>query len=322
MKQRIKTLLFIGTGIGLFYLIYKDYDFESIFDQIAGVKLSWLWVALLASVASHLFRSIRWQLMVKAIGYQTHAGHAFFSVIISYFASLAIPRAGEIARCVYIQKYQKIPVSTSLGTVVSERIVDTLITLIFTAIAVLSSYDFFHQLLGKHLNPAQFTRLLWLGIIGLLALGIFFLLFGKKLRKLPFFEKLKGLYQEFRSGMLTVLRFKNRSLFILLSLGIWACYFMVFYSCTRCFAFTDSLTLSQSFFVFVIATYGVVVPTPAGVGAWHFIVIQSLAVLLPTITQDATASFALFTHSVPNLLLVLLGLVSFILAPQLDSKAK
>ena len=44
--------------------------------------------------------------------------------MICYLANLAFPRLGEILRCTFIQRYEKVPFQKTLGTVVTERIID------------------------------------------------------------------------------------------------------------------------------------------------------------------------------------------------------
>ena len=95
-------------------------------------------------------------------------------------------------------------------------------------------------------------------------------------------------------------------LFVLETVGIWFCYFMQFYLCFFYFGFCSDLTLLAGLLLFVAGSIAVVVPTPNGMGPWHFAVI-SIMVLYGVSSTDAEV-FALIVHSTQTLLVALLGI--------------
>jgi uncharacterized protein (TIRG00374 family) len=320
MKKTLKVLLFISIGLILLFLVYKDFDFSSISKQLASVNYLWLTAALFFVVLSHLSRSIRWQIMMKSIDYDVKGVNAFFSVIISYFASLAIPRAGEIARCVYIKNYEKVPVSTTLGTVVSERVVDMSITLLATLTVALTSYQYFIDFFQSYLNiPISLSLIIYIVLSGTLSVLLMYI-FRSKIKTFKLYKKVEHIVYDFKDGLVTILKFKNKYLFLFLSFLIWFSYYMTFYCGTQCFEFTRNFGMFNAFIAFVLATYGVLVPTPGGIGAYHFIVIVTLPTLMPTIQKSDAEFFALFAHSVPNLLIVLLGFASMVVSPLINKE--
>lgn len=44
--------------------------------------------------------------------------------MIGYLANLAIPRLGEVLKCTFLSKYEKVPAEKLVGTIVAERAVD------------------------------------------------------------------------------------------------------------------------------------------------------------------------------------------------------
>lgn len=315
MKKALKTVLFFSIGIILFYLIYKDYNFDEILKSLTNINYMWLSVAAVLSVSAHLFRSIRWQIMMKTIGYKTGFWNSFFSVIISYFASLAIPRAGEIARCVYVNKYENIPVSTTLGSVVSERVVDSLITILGTLFAMLTAYEVFMDVVVTHAELPY--SLIITAIVVALVFVLIVIIFWKKIKSLAFYKKIYDVVQGFKQGILSIVKFENKYLFTLLSIAIWASYFLCFYCITLSFDYTSELGIFNSFLIFIIATYGVIMPTPAGIGAWHAIVILLLTKLFFIDDVDAGA-FALVAHGLGQVVLIIFGLISMLISPLIN----
>ena len=65
------------------------------------------------------------------------------SIYLSYAVSLVIPRVGEVARCGVLRKWDGTSFPKAIGTVVTERVVDTLIVAIITGLAFLMQLHVF-----------------------------------------------------------------------------------------------------------------------------------------------------------------------------------
>ena len=59
------------------------------------------------------------------------------------FTNMAIPRAGEVARCTALNRLENIPISKLLGTVVLERAIDFLMLFLFLCGVLLTSHNDF-----------------------------------------------------------------------------------------------------------------------------------------------------------------------------------
>ena len=89
------------------------------------------------SLISHYVRAYRWTILLKPIGYFPPVGRTFLAVMTGYFVNLLLPRMGEISRCAILKKTDDIPMASSLGSVVGERILDffiLLLVIVFTSI--------------------------------------------------------------------------------------------------------------------------------------------------------------------------------------------
>ena len=78
--------------------------------------------------------------MLSPMGYQTSLLRNFYAVMTGYFINLAIPRGGELSRCVSLNKTDNVPVVKSLGTVVAERIVDLIFMLLLIGVTLLAEF--------------------------------------------------------------------------------------------------------------------------------------------------------------------------------------
>jgi uncharacterized protein (TIRG00374 family) len=162
LRKFLSLIVPLLIGIGIIY-----YQFTTLTPtEINNIKLSFLkadyfyiYLSLLVSLVGYWSRAYRWKFALKHLGYQTKFHNDFMTVCVSYLVNLTFPRSGEISRAALLKKYEKVPFDKALGTVVSERLVDLLIFLLFVTIGMVSQfhtiYDF---LLEKNLN---FESLLW-----------------------------------------------------------------------------------------------------------------------------------------------------------------
>jgi hypothetical protein len=70
-----------------------------------------------------------------------------------------------------------------------------------------------------------------------------------------------------------------------------------------------------------MASFGMVAPSPGGIGTWHFMVIEALVIYGIDRTPDANA-FAFAAHGTMTLMLVIVGLISLALIPVVNKKRK
>ena len=140
-KQTIKFILFLGVSVFLFWLVYRDQNWEDLMTVLReDVNYTWVWVAIVMGIASHASRALRWQLLTESMGYKITFWNSFLGVLIGYFANLAIPRMGEFTRCGVVNKYENVPFSKLLGTVVTERVIDMIILLSLTLVVVVTQF--------------------------------------------------------------------------------------------------------------------------------------------------------------------------------------
>lgn len=316
LKKGLKVLLPLILGGAIMVWVYKGFDFSRLGAALGRMNWFWLIVSFVFEILSHVFRGLRWKLTLEPLGAHPKTGNCINSIFLSYASNLVIPRVGEVSRCGVLSKYDGIPFMKSLGTVVTERIVDTLIVGTMIGITLLLQVNIFrrffertgtdvHEIGAFFLSPDFFIILACVIGVGVL---FYFLL-----RTLSFFEKVKGIVLNVWEGILTLKKVRNLPLFVFWSLSIWACYFLQFYLTFFCFDFTADLSILAGLVIFAAGSVAVIVPTPNGAGSWHFAVI-SMMVLYGVNEADA-GLFALIVHGSQTFLLILLGIWSMIALP-------
>ena len=141
-----KVLLPLLLGGAILYWMYRDYDMEQ-FKHIMHEEMDWTWMflSLPFGVTAQLFRGLRWKQTLSPIGEHARSHTSICAVFLSYATSLVIPRVGEFLRCGILKRYDNVTFAKSLGTVVTERAVDSLVVLLITMIAILSQVSVFHN---------------------------------------------------------------------------------------------------------------------------------------------------------------------------------
>ena len=323
LKNAIKITLFIGFGIAIFMLVYKDFDFNNFFDTMSRIKYGWLIPAALISLLSHISRARRWQLLLETTGEKPRFANTFFAVLNAYFANLAIPRLGEVTRCALISRYEKQDFSKVLGTVVSERFLDLILVAILTVVALATQASVFSDFVAQHPeindNLARIfspTTVIILAIAGII--GIFLLIFiaKGKLDRFKLCQKISMFIKNLWTGILSLKNVKNKFLLIFHSCLIWTLYFLMLYFCFFAFDELSDLNILAALMLFVAGSFGMIVPSPNGMGSYHFMIIQTL--IIYGIPSETGASFALVAHGLQTLLIIIFGLISTALIPMVN----
>lgn len=122
LKYGLPTLL----SVGLCYVLFRDIDMEEMYDFIVSeCDFSLILVSMALGAMTFWFRGMRWRIQLKALGITPPASVMYYSIVGTYAVNLVLPRLGELWRCEYIARRQKAPFASVLGSMVSERLADT-----------------------------------------------------------------------------------------------------------------------------------------------------------------------------------------------------
>lgn len=277
------------------------------------VNYYWVILSLGFATAGFVIRAIRWKLLIEPLGHSPSNKNLILAVIIGYFANIAIPRIGEVTRCASVNKTDKIPVNSLLGTVIIERIIDMLSLLILIAVVLVAKISLFKTFFKDNLfiplyNKYSTSFNYWYIFIFIIVAILVFLLIRKKLMKTALYHKavefLKGLYD----GFMTFLKMKKRGKFILYTLLIWFAYFLQTYIVFFALKSTSNLTLFDGLFILVAGSLGMVVPVQSGFGAYHWIV--TLGLMMYGISQTDGLLYATLCHESQMILFIIIGSIS------------
>ena len=321
-KSVIQFIVLLGIGILLVWLSFKSVwtEKEKILDSFKAANYFWVGISILIAFFSHFLRAFRWNYLLNPAGYSVKTTNAVVAVLVGYFANYGLPRMGEVTRCTLISKYEKVPFEIAFGTVITERIIDTLILIIIFFLTLFAQFNQLKELTVVHIYNPMVLKLqnILSNTVGLISLVVIVLvitvglfLLRKKMSGL-WKGKLGNVIRGFGKGLSSVKDMEHKFQFIILSLAIWASYFYSLYVCFFAFTGTAELGHSECLVLLLFGTFGVVF-SPGGLGAYPAIITALL--MYYGIEQIAAFSFPWMAWTSQFILIVTLGLLSLILLP-------
>ena len=310
----LKIALPIILGGGILYWMYRDFDFQTV-GHVMLHEMDWTWMLLSFpfGILAQMIRGWRWKQTLEPMGEKPRTSTVVNAVFLSYAVSLVIPRIGEFTRCGVLKRWEGISFSKALGTVVTERAVDTFVIMLYSGLILLVEMSVFGSFFRKTgtsidriLSSFSLTGYLVTAVCGVAALILLHLL----LKNLSIYNKVKTTLSGIWEGVLSLRGVKDLPLYLLFSIGIWVCYFLHYYLTFFCFDFTADLGIGCALVSFVVANFAVIVPTPNGAGPWHFAIKTML--ILYGVQDEQALFFVLIVHTVQTLLVVALGIWAWV----------
>lgn len=311
----LKIIFPILLGIFFCWYAYQQFTASQLSDiKETFLKANYFYIALavLLGFLSDLSRAVRWDLLLRPLGYKTKTLHRVMAVFIGYLVNVTIPRSGELSRALLISNYDAVPFEKSLGTIISERVIDLLLLFIFTLLAFIFQFDVISEFL---LSKIPFQKLLILGIVSVIVVVVFFYLIYTSTNR--FFLKIKVFLSGIKDGVLSILKLKRKGLFLLHTLFIWGMYFLMFYIPFFALPETSNVGIPNILTAFVVGSFAVAF-TNGGFGSYPFFIAEVLALF--GISTVVGTAFGWIVWTSQFVMTLLLGGISFLLIPLLKKK--
>jgi len=319
--QILKFLAFLIIGVSLMWLAFKSVDFKKLYEELKIANYSWLLLSVLFGFIAYLSRARRWVLLINPLGYKPSFLNSFNALMVGYLANLALPRIGEITRCVALGKKEKMPVDQLIGTVIVERVVDIISLFIIMIVLIFTSGPEIRKFIKESIiSPIEqsvisvfgSTWILWasLLVLGAAAL-ILMIIYRRNLRKIKFFAKLFDILKGIINGLNTITNLKRKGEFIFHTVLIWISYLLMTWVVVFSLQATSHLTIGNGIFLLVIGGLAMSAPVQGGFGAFHYIISRGL--LIYGIPLEDGLAYALLTHESQLILVVITGIIAFFL---------
>lgn len=310
----LKIILPLALGVFLIWYSISSAtpeERQKTFRYITQADPKWIIISLAMGIISHLSRAYRWRFLLEPMGYSVKLSNSFMAVMVGYLANLGIPRSGEILRGGTISTYENIPFKKAFGTIISERVIDSVMLLLIITITLLLQSELLLSYLEEKIASPFITLAL---LLSLLILGILFLRLIKKSSN-SILIKIRLFGEGLLEGVKSVSKIKQKGAFIFHTIFIWVLYVGMFYIIKFTVPETDSLSIGPILVTFVAGSIAMST-TNGGIGVFPIAI--SAALLLFNIEKPAGEAFGWILWGSQTAINIIIGALSFLFLPILN----
>jgi glycosyltransferase 2 family protein len=329
MTKKISGILqyvfFLGLGIFLLWLTLRKSDWNAILNDLSDAQYIYLLPATLMLLISHFIRGLRWKILMEPLGYKPSLINTFLAVMVGYWANLAVPRLGEILKCTILARYEKVPADKLVGTIVAERAFDVVSLLVVFIITIFIQYDVIGDFTARTLGGFFTSRagglsFLKIGIAlfilaALIGMAIFIL---RKYREHGFIKKVRTILTGIWQGLISVRYIRNKGLFFLYTILIWALYLLSTYMGFFAMRDMSQYGLPAAFSALSFGSLGMIIPSPGGIGSFQYAVQQVM--ILYGISPEKGLSLGMLIWLAQTGIIIIFGTICFLLLPIINKK--
>ncbi|GAB3972564.1 lysylphosphatidylglycerol synthase transmembrane domain-containing protein [Spirosoma terrae] len=322
VKNVFQYVISLALAGGLLWFTFQQshLDPDDLWKKISTADYRWILLSSVLTLVAHWSRAERWRTLLEPVVPQRPSSlDTTVSVLTGYLANMALPRAGEVARCGTLYRLTGVPVNVSFGTVVAERLFDLLMLLLLLAATFVLEFNrlsqFFMDFLGGKLpKGSSSSGLIIMAVVALLGVALLawflFNRYREALGKHPLYQKVSSFLAGLLQGLLSVRKLRRPGAFIFHTVLIWTMYYFMSYTLFFAMPATSDLGPLAGLTILVVGSLGMAAPTPGGIGSFHLLVGQ-VALLYGLTSQDGQV-LATFIHGVSTMMVIILGVLSLL----------
>ena len=299
-------------GVALVWYSLSQISISTLLQYFKNADYTWILTGVSLGVLSHMSRAYRWLFMAEPLGYKPKFANSFMSVYAAYLINFTIPRAGEIARASILSNYEDIPFDKGFGTIVAERIADTIMLLLIIALALFLEFEFIYDFFIKKFNPTSLV----LGAVIFLVFALALFLFIKNSTS-KFALRVKEFLSGLLEGVLSIFKMKKKWPFIFHTIFIWVMYVLMFYVTTLALPELHNISIAAVLIGFILASFSIAA-TNGGIGSFPEAVVIAFSWF--GMAADPSRAFGWIMWSTQTLVIIVLGGLSLIYLPIYNRK--
>lgn len=319
MSALLKYAIPLAISIGLCYLLFTGIDFDEMAEIVRrDCDFKWIAAMLGLSLFSYMFRALRWRLQLTALGIRPPLFYVVLSMFGTYAVNLVLPRLGEIWRSGYIAQRQDAPFTAVFGSMVAERLADTVTVMLIALGAFIAASSTIIDYVSANMQSIDAMRALltspWLWAAGAVCVAaLWWLLAWRTHNKIVL--RIRKAFKELWQGFAIIALMPGKGMWLLWTVGVWGCYFTQFIISFYAFPSTEGVIhaygLTAVVVVFALSSMSMGVPSNGGIGPWQWAVIFALGIY--GVSHANAAAFANVVLGSQTLMQICLGIFTFIM---------
>lgn len=310
----------LGFGLllaaGFLYLFLRGSDLGKLATAMRSADPWLLLLGFCFAFAGFCIRALRWRRYLMPLK-QVAVRSAFEILMIAYMVSTLLPgRMGDfLVRPLLMSRSERIPKVATLATVAVERLFDT-----FMVVLCFAGYFVFAAPRELGALDLRQARDLGLGLMGVCFVGMLFLVLFERhrarylgllrwiIRPLPerWQVTLLAHAESFTRGLTLFQDPRNALISIVQTVAAWGTVGLSMWLVAR--ALSLSVGLADMGLLIGLGALGVAIPTPGGVGSYHFLMLRGLEGLGVT-DREAAQAAAILMWALSFVPIVIIGLV-------------
>jgi len=313
----------VGVSLALMVILLAVFlwnvDLAEVGSALAGADPLMLLLATGLALFSYWLRALRWQFILLPVGRVRHSS-VVLTTAVGYAAISLLPaRMGDIIRPVLLARRERLPVSASLASILTERVFDMWTVVLFFLVFIIwpPSMPQLDEQARHSLDVLSVSGyVVGAGLLGgtLLMLG----LFRYQERFVALLTRPVGWIREswrrpaanflhhFLDGLRVIERPRDLFITVVGSLALW--YVIYWQVRVTLLAFDVDLPLRAAYLLVTLAVIGLAVPTPGGVGGFHKATQVGLTLFFGVELGPATA-IAIAYHAICFVPITVIGLL-------------
>ncbi len=312
LKSILKVAIPLLLGIALVWYSLSQISISKLVQYFNDADYFWVILGVSCGIMSHTSRAYRWLFMAEPLGYKPRFLNSFMAVYSAYLINLTIPRAGEVARASILANYEDVPFDKGFGTIVAERVADTLMLLVIIAVAFVVKFDFIYDYFMNKFDPTSLMIAVFAGVIVIITVYLFIRRSASK-----FALKVRNFVKGLIEGALSIFKMKKKWAFIFHTVFIWVMYLTMFYITTKALPELSDISLGAVLIGFILASFSIAA-TNGGIGSFPEAIV--IAFLLFNMPEDPSRAFGWIMWSTQTLVIIVFGGLSLIYLPIYNRK--
>jgi uncharacterized membrane protein YbhN (UPF0104 family) len=309
----LQLIVFAAVGGGIVWYMLAHMSDEDRSSMIAAVKetnLLWMIPFFVCFLLSHWARAKRWMLMLDPVGIHPTTTNTVLAVLIGYLVNLIPPRAGEVAKCTVLARYEKMPADKMIGTIVAERAFDIVCLVLVITVGIFwqraALNDYLEGELRGH-TPSTSSLIITALVIGAIITILVVLYQRNRDSKVGHFIKGLG------DGFTSIFHLKKRGMFLVYTVLIWVFYIVQIILGYQGMRATSGLGVGTAVMTLVFGSMALIA-APGGIGLYPFIIGKLLHYGYGLTLPEANA-FGWVSWMALTVATLLAGVASLILLP-------
>jgi uncharacterized protein (TIRG00374 family) len=320
MAQRTLRIVVSLVLMAVFLAIFLwKMDPPKVWAAVEQTDLVMVTIAIVIALVSYWFRAVRWHLILRPVATFRHSS-ALLATAVGYAAMALLPaRMGDLVRPIVLARRERLPVSAALASILTERIFDLWTVVLYFLVFLVwpPPMPELGEQAARNLEILQvsgyaFGAALVLGTLVLLAMfryqdrfvGVVTRPVGR-IRK-SWQQPVANFLNHFLNGLRVLQRPRDLMITMAASLLLW--YLIYWQVRFTLLAFDLDFPLRVAYLLTAMAVIGLAIPSPGGIGGFHFAIRVTLTAFF-AVEMNRAIAVAIVYHAICFVPITVIGLL-------------